>query len=406
MKQPSNPACNESKAPYFGASPENLGLQRLGHLINEKLETLAAADQYRKLVGPPKGVLDLSLNDYLGLAADDNFQNACRAQVGNLPVGSSSSRLVSGESAVLQDLEAAFSEFKNAESSLYFNSGYAANESVLPALASPECRIYSDSLNHASIIDGVRLSKLDKAQKHIYPHADYAALEQLLKGSSADYNILVTESLYSMDGDTADLRRLHELALRYRGVLLVDEAHSLGLYGTRGSGLISEYDIPHEHLISVNPCGKAMGTGGALVSGPTWFREYLINTARPLIFTTAASPWLVASLSVAIKFVAEMDAQRRWLRELSTHVHREISAMGYRTSPCASHIIPVIVGSNKQALRLSQMLFEKGIYAKAIRPPTVPENESRVRLSLNAGLSKSDVDTICSALRELKGEFV
>ncbi|MGE0172030.1 MAG: aminotransferase class I/II-fold pyridoxal phosphate-dependent enzyme [Oligoflexales bacterium] len=405
MQQPSNIPCSEGKTPLKSDALHNSGLQHLGKYLKDNLNKLRGLDQYRALATPPPNVVDLSHNDYLGLASDRSFQNACRHRTETLSVGSSSSRLISGESIQVQQLEATFSNFKGAECSLYFNSGYAANEAIVPALSSPVCNVFSDELNHASIIDGIRLCRIEKGQRHIYPHADYDVLETMLRDSKADYNLILTESLYSMDGDIVDLARLVDLAERYRGVLVIDEAHSLGLYGKSGSGLISEYKIPHELVISVNPCGKAMATGGAVICGPIWVREYLINTARPLIFTTAASPWLVASLSVAVDFISTMDRERSWLRQVSERVHKELIEWGFKTSSNASHIIPVIVGSNRKAVLLSQKLLDMGIYAKAIRPPTVPENKSRVRLSLSANLTASNVDQICSSFRSLKGEF-
>ena len=212
------------------------------------------------------GWLDLNHNDYLGLRDNNDWQTKVWQRCRALPIGAGGSRLLGGEFAIFQALEEQFAHCKNAPRALFFPSGYAANSSCVPALAKalPQAQFFSDQLNHASLIDGFRLAKIPATQRLIYPHLDYTALEQALSKSRADVNVIITESLFSMDGDTCDLARLYALAQHHRGVLLIDEAHAVGVRGSDGSGLIAEHDLDHNQLISVNTCGKALGSSGAI----------------------------------------------------------------------------------------------------------------------------------------------
>jgi 8-amino-7-oxononanoate synthase len=216
----------------------------------------------------------------------------------------------------------------------------------------------------------------------------------------AEINVLFTESLFSMDGDRADLSHMMELATKYRGVLVVDEAHAIGCYGEQGRGLTS--GLNHKCIISINTCGKALGVQGALVCGPQWFTEYLINKARPFIYSTAPSPWLAAALMVSLKYVARMDQERDRLQALSDQVRGELKRLGFDTGISQSHIIPVLCGSDRKALELGAALSEDQVIVKAIRPPTVPEGSSRLRLSLRADLTDAHVETLISAFRRLR----
>ncbi|MDE3270263.1 MAG: 8-amino-7-oxononanoate synthase [Pseudomonadota bacterium] len=356
--------------------------------ITARLRQIKAHDNYRSLRSPlsyPDGedFIDLSHNDYLSLRADKNWQAELWEHCRGLPCGAGGSRLLGGEFFALQELEAQFAEFKCAPAALYFNSGYAANEACLPALAVAleDSHFFSDARNHASIIDGFRLAKIPANKRTIYPHLDMNALEHGLRQSSAKLNVIITESIFSMDGDMCDLPLLMSLVARYRGLLVVDEAHAVGVRGERGAGLIEEQGIAHEQIISINTCGKALGVCGAFVCSPVWFKDYLINTARPFIFTTAPSPWIAAALSATLPRIQQLNFKRTQLRLFADHIRAELRAKGFDTGKSCTQIIPVLATSSTQALSWSKELARQGIIAPAIRPPTVAQ--PRLRLSVS-----------------------
>jgi 8-amino-7-oxononanoate synthase len=387
-------------SPALSDAPE--GWRSLKRHVDEELRLLEAHDAFRTLAyRGERNLIDLTTNDYLGLARSEEFQRTSWLRSEALPAGSSSSRLVGGDHPIFGELEAAFANYKGAETSLYFPSGYAANEGLAVALSFADIATFSDSLNHASIIDGIKVSKVDKSRRFVFPHLDYTSLESMLKKSPAEINLIFVESLFSMDGDLADLGKLADIAARNRGVLLVDEAHSLGCYGPGGNGFIAESGLSHEHLISINPCGKAYATSGALISGPRWLTDLLINKARSFIYTTGPSPRTAMAVLTSLAAVTKMDAERKQLKNHATILRRELQGLGYSTGPSNSHIIPVILGSNARALRGSKALLERGIFSKAIRPPTVPQGEARIRLSLRADITEEELGTICRAFKDI-----
>ena len=262
-----------------------------------------------------------------------------------------------------------------------------------------DTHFFSDQLNHASIIDGFRLAKIGQEKRTIYRHLDLDDLEKGLRVSSAKMNVIVTESLFSMDGDVCDLQRLADLALEYRGILLIDEAHAVGVRGENGAGLIAEKKINQGNLISVNTCGKALGVAGAFVCGPPWFIHYLINTARHFIYTTAPSPWLALALQESIDYVKTLTGRRQTLADYAGLVREGLAEVGLETGPTQSHIVPLIATDSRQALCWSDFLATKGIIARAIRPPTVPT--ARLRFSLHAGLQPHELEKLLLTLKKL-----
>ena len=380
-------------------------IEQLQRAITTQLQQRAARQQRRTLAAnrcAHTGWLDLNHNDYLGLRSNHSWQarvwQRCRA----LPVGAGGSRLLGGEFAIFQQLEQQFAQFKRAPRALFFPSGYAANSACVPALAQalPQARFFSDQLNHASLIDGFRLAKIPAPQKHIYPHLDYTALEQALSTSRAEVNVIISESLFSMDGDVCDLTKLCALAQRYRGVLLIDEAHAVGVRGSDGSGLLAEHKLDHTQLISVNTCGKALGSGGAFVCGPTWFIDYLINTARHFIYTTAPSPWLAVALQAALTHVQDNPQPRQHLAVLAQTLRERLRYAGFDIGTTCSHIIPLLVADAKRALHWAQQLAAEKVSVGAIRPPTVPV--PRLRLSLHAALDDVQVERLLHALHKTR----
>jgi 8-amino-7-oxononanoate synthase len=346
--------------------------------------------------------LDLTRNDYLGLRVDPVFQRKAATAINGLPAGGGASRLLGGEHPIFGQLEAAFARFKGSPSALYFSSGYAANQALAVTLSRFGARIFSDRLIHASTIDGIRLSGLPRSERVIYPHGDLDVLEKALRQSPAEYNLIFTESIFSMDGDESDLTGLMALADQYRGILVVDEAHAVGCCGPDGRGLAVAAELDLNRVIVIDTCGKALGVQGAVVHAPLWLRELLLNLARPFIYSTAPSPWLAAALRVSLQHVAKLEDRRRWLARSSRLLRDHLTELGFEV-PCGrSHIIPVICGDDERALQLATALTERGIRVMAARPPTVPEGTARLRLSLHTALRDRGLEKICRAFVEVR----
>lgn len=377
-------------------------METLAGLIQEKLATLDALHRRRRLqpLGSDSGI-DLTHNDYMGLREDHEFQARALAAAALWPAGAGASRLLGGEHKIYAEVEAAFAAWKGAASALYFPSGYAANEALMSALHLGDAVYFSDEWNHASLIDGMRLARLKPEQKRIFRHNDLEHLASLLQSCSAQLKIIVVESLYSMDGDLCPARDLTELAQRFQAVLIVDEAHALGVYGAHGEGWMHAEAVNPAHYISVNPCGKAMAGSGAFVCGPLWLREHLINSARSFIFTTGASPWMAAALLESVQTMKTMASERSIFHKRIERFHQHIEVLGFNKGSSVTHIIPIICGSEADALAAEVFCKKRGVLARAIRPPTVPEGSCRLRLSLHAGLSDADEQRIRDVLSEL-----
>ena len=317
---------------------------------------------------PPQGI-DLSSNDYLGLAAHPLIKERMAAAVCAEGAGSTGSRLLRGERACFTALEHRFAAFKGTERSLYFSSGYLANLAVLTTFPEAGDTIFSDERNHASLIDGARLSR---AKRVVFPH--------LRPDAVTETAFLVTESVFSMDGDLAPLEHYKKLG----AALIVDEAHAVGLYGDRGEGLVGGDGV----FVSINPAGKALGVAGAFVAGPAWAIEYLEQRARPFIFSTAAPPAVAAALDASLDLIAAEPERRERVRFLSRYLRDRLTEAGIAVPPGDSPIIPVIAGENERAVAIAAALQQAGFDVRAIRPPTVPPGTARLRISVNFGLSE------------------
>jgi 8-amino-7-oxononanoate synthase len=377
-------------------------MKTLAGLIQEKLATLDALQRRRRLrpLTDNRG-LDLTHNDYMGLRADPAFQRRALTAAAPWPAGSGASRLLGGEHRIYEEVEQAFAAWKGAASALYFPSGYAANEALMSALHLGDAVYFSDEWNHASLIDGMRLARLKPEQKRIFRHNDCQHLAQLLQECKAKLKLIVVESLYSMDGDLCPAQELRALAQQYEAVLIVDEAHALGVYGPEGEGWMAAAGVPHSEYISVNPCGKAMAGSGAFICGPAWLRDHLINTARSFIFTTGASPWAAAALGESVRTMKTLDEKRRDFQKRVVRVHEHLDALGFNKGASVTHIIPIILGLEADALRAEAFCQEREVLARAIRPPTVPEGSCRLRLSLHAGLTDAQEEHLKKVLSEL-----
>jgi 8-amino-7-oxononanoate synthase len=363
--------------------------------LREELKRLESGRQLRRLE-QVQGI-DLSSNDYLGLASDPRLKRAViRALEQGERAGSTGSRLLSGNAERWENLESEFAQYVGSEASLFFSSGYAANTGLLSAVLGPDDIVYSDNANHASIIDGIRLSK---ARKVIFPHLDLNFLEDRLRASPpGGHRFIVVESVFSMEGDRAPLREIAGLSERHGAELIVDEAHATGVFGPEGRGAIAEEARPPCVLASVHTCGKAFGSAGAFVACSEVLKQFLVNRARSFIFSTALPPYLAAQVSASINIVREADDLRARLHSLAAALQAQLRAQGWNTGNSASQIVPVILGSNELALATAARLQRACFAVRAIRPPSVPEGTSRLRLSLNARLSFEDLQRLTQAL--------
>ena len=359
------------------------------------LEALRERNQFRELASPPG--IQLSSNDYLGLSSHPGLKDAiARALEEDDRVSSTGSRLLSGNSERWEQLEQRFAEFVGTEAALYFPSGYAANIGLLSSILKDGDTVFSDSANHASLIDGIRLSR---ANRVIFPHADLGYLEESLRRTRGKgEKIIVVESVFSMDGDRAPLRELITLCERHGATLIVDEAHAIGVEGLGGRGLVHAIREGDHVLATVHTCGKALASMGAFVAGSRTLRDYLINHARTFIFTTALPPYCAAQIQEALSLSITADADRDHLCELSRHLRKRLKEAGFEIPRSNSQIIPLILGSNDAAVRFAAAMNAAGFAVRAIRPPSVPAGTSRLRLSLHSKLSFADMDAFTEAL--------
>lgn len=367
-------------------------------IFSEELERLKEQGNLRRMpeielagkwIETPAGkLLNLSSNDYLGLAVDESLREEFLGEVcwKSAPLSSSSSRLLTGNYPVYRRVEALLANLYQAEAALFFSSGYHMNTGILPAVTDSNTLILADKLVHASIIDGIRLS----AAKCIrYRHQDYRQLESLLEKYHQMYGriIIVTESIFSMDGDVAPLNRLVELKKKYASVMLyVDEAHAVGARGKNGLGVAEEFGCIKDIDFLCGTMGKALASMGAYVICNRVIREYLVNKMRTLIFTTALPPLQMEWTEFLLKKIPDLNDRRTWLEEASASLRRVLSAHGF-ASPSASHILPMIIGASQDTILKAEDMQRKGFYVLPVRPPTVPEGTSRLRISLTAAIS-------------------
>ncbi|WP_303010158.1 8-amino-7-oxononanoate synthase [uncultured Bacteroides sp.] len=377
--------------------------------INQELLVLKEKENYRSL--PPlvhqgrevvlhgQRMLNLSSNDYLGLAGSlylrEEFLKTITPET-FLP-SSSSSRLLTGNFSVYRKTERQLADMFGTESALIFNSGYHANTGILPAVCNDRTLILADKLVHASLIDGIRLS----SAKYIrYRHNDLSQLGRLVDENHGKYEktIIVTESIFSMDGDQADLRALVRLKRDYPDVLLyVDEAHAFGVRGDKGLGCAEEQGCIHDIDFLVGTFGKACASTGAYIVCPQTVREYLVNKMRTFIFTTALPPINIQWTSWILENLPAFRDKRNHLAKISLKLKEALIAKGY-ACPSASHIVPMIAGTSRNAVRKAEELQRKGFYALPVRPPTVPEGTSRIRFSLTADITENEIDELIKAI--------
>lgn len=368
--------------------------------VEAELASLAVLDQLRTL-GTIRGV-NLISNNYLGLATDPRLREAVASALAEgLPVCSTGSRLLSGNAEIWGELESEIAQFMRSESALYFNSGYSANVGLLSALIQPGDIVFSDSANHASIIDGLRLAG---ARKVIYPHLDMDSLERELQKNFAasTQRFIVSESIFSMDGDRAPIANLVALAEKYGAELIIDEAHATGVAGPQGRGLAAASGLADRVLITVHPCGKALASMGCFVCCSENLKQYLVNRARTFIFSTALPPYMAAQVRAAIRIAAVADRERSDLAAFATFLRHKLRDAGFDIGYGDTHIVPVFLGQNERAVRFAALLNEAGFAVRPIRPPSVPAGTSRLRLSLNAKLTAALLARFADALVSIR----
>ncbi|WP_042299337.1 8-amino-7-oxononanoate synthase [Paraburkholderia kururiensis] len=351
-----------------------------------------------------RDMIGFASNDYLGLAAHPQLVAAIAKGAQRYGAGSGGSHLLGGHSrahAQLEDDLAAFAGgFVDAPRALYFSTGYMANLAVLTALAGRGTTLFSDALNHASLIDGARLSRADV---QIYPHADVEALSAMLDASDAQTKLIVTDSVFSMDGDVAPLAPLLALAERHGAWLVVDDAHGFGVLGPQGRGAVAQAALRSPHLVCVGTLGKAAGVSGAFVAAHATVIEWLVQRARPYIFTTASAPAVAHAVSASLKIIAgdEGDERRAHLHALIERARALLKQTCWLPVDSHTAVQPLIIGANDAALDMAAALEREGLWVPAIRPPTVPAGTSRLRISLSAGHSHDDLDRLEAALLRL-----
>ncbi len=355
-----------------------------------------------------KAMLAFCSNDYLGLAAHPKVVAALQQGADLYGVGSGASHLISGHSrahAILEDRLAEFLSPHLVEArALYFCTGYMANLAVLSGLAAvsgKQTALFSESLNHASLIDGAKLSR---AQLQVYPHGDVSALRAMLAASTAPTKIVVSDSVFSMDGNLAPIPALLALCEEFDAWLVIDDAHGFGALGAHGRGVLEYFDLRSPNLVYMGTLGKSAGVGGAFVAAHAKVSEWLVNKARPYIYTTAAPPALAHALLTSLEIIQgeEGDARRAHLQNLIAQLRRDLQLKRWTLMPSDTAIQPILIGDNAASLQAAASLYEQGLWVPAIRPPTVPDGTARLRITLSAAHTAEDVAQLIEAVNGLE----
>jgi 8-amino-7-oxononanoate synthase len=345
--------------------------------------------------------INFASNDYLNLSGHPEIVKAAVNSLNKYGFGSGASRLLSGTYASHERLEKRIAKFKKTEASLVFNTGYAANTGIIPVLAEEGSLIFSDELNHASIVDGIRLSK---GGVMIYKHKDVDCLEALLKRTSSENlikrKIIITDTVFSMDGDIAPLRDLIRISEKYNALLMIDDAHGTGVVGKTGRGGLEHFGIKADNVIQMGTLSKALGCFGAFVAGKKDLISLLVNRSRSFIYSTSLPP---AVAEAGIKAIDILDSRsvklRKRLWKNRERLHEGLQELGFDTLGSETPIIPVLIGGVDSTLKTGEYLFRNKIFAPAIRPPTVPEGKCRIRVTVTAGHTDKDIDQVLEVMK-------
>ena len=363
--------------------------------------------QRRTVEGPQEAVLTVNgqkilafaSNDYLGLANHPDLVLAAHEALDRFGLGAGASALISGHSEPVAALETELAQWLGYERVLHFSTGYMANLGIIPALVGSDAAVFSDALNHACLIDGIRLSRADAV--NIYAHGDMAQLKDALMHAQASEKWIITDAVFSMDGDLAPLKAIVALAEQYDAQVLVDDAHGFGVLGEEGRGTLSHLGIRSPRVIYMATLGKAAGVYGAFVAASTHVIEWLMQRARTYIFTTGTPPVLAAACLASLRRIRKDEYRRQRLRELGVRLQVGLKGLPWVALPSVSAIHPLVLGDNFSVTRMADALRDRGIWVPAIRPPTVPEGAARLRISLSANHSEEQVDELLAALRIL-----
>jgi len=369
------------------AERARVGLQRKRRLLQSPQDAYLQADGQR--------LLSFASNDYLGLANHPDLILALQNAAAEAGVGGGASHLITGHHQLHHDAEQALASFVGLPAGLLFSTGYMANMGVVAALLGRNDAIFADKLNHASLNDAAVLSR---AELNRYAHQDLAQLEKMLATSAAPRKLVIVDAVFSMDGDIAPVPELLQLCEQYDAYLLLDDAHGFGVLGHQGRGILSHFNMASPRIIYMATLGKAAGVAGAFVAGDETIIEYLIQSAKTYIYTTASPPALAAALVTAVDVMQKDEARHQHLRNLIAYFKENLSLKKWHLMPSDTAIQPIVVGSNEAALGLSEYLLELGILVPAIRPPTVPKNTARLRISLSAAHRLDDVKLLIEHL--------
>lgn len=341
-------------------------------------------------------MINFCSNDYLGLSKHPRLQQQAVAFTKRYGTSSTASRLICGTYDCFESVESKLAGLKETESVLILNSGFQANVSIIPVLVDSQSLILSDRLNHNSIIQGIRLAG---CQKTLYDHNNLGHLGQLLEDSrDKPYSriLIVTESVFSMDGDRCDVDGLIKLADTYQALLVIDEAHATGVVGPRGMGLTAGKNVD----VTIGTFGKALGSFGAYIAGSKQITDYLVNCCSGFVYTTALPPPVIGSIDAALDLVPGMEKERKTLHENAAFFRENLQRIGYDTGNSTTQIVPIIIGNEEETLALSDRLEKNGFLATAIRPPTVPRGHSRIRIALSAAHTRQQVEELIEVFRE------
>lgn len=351
-----------------------------------------------------RSLLNLASNDYLGLKMDPRLVKAAGAAARKWGMGSGASRLVSGTTELHERVEQKLARFHSTESALTFSSGYAAGVGVIQALAGRPDRIYIDRHCHACLYDGARASG---ARIERFRHNDQGHLESLLAKHSTHQGkaLVVADTVFSMDGDRAPLKDIARICHKHGALFLADEAHAVGVLGPHGRGLAAELGLGENDVLVMGTLSKAFGVAGAYIAGPEKVRDYLINTCRSFIYSTAPPPPLLGAIEKSLEIIETADEQRKRLLAMAERLRAFLKRRGIETLQSSTQIVPAVVGKVERAADLSESLLRQGIFSPPIRPPTVPRGTGRVRFSLTAALSEDDFEFLLQALEKALQNF-
>ncbi len=384
--------------PFATMAPDDFeaGLAALDHAGTRRSRRVVQAIDGARLRVDGQWLLSFSSNDYLGLSQHPAAVEAAQRAAAQYGVGAGASPLVNGHSAAHEALERELADFVGLPRALYFGAGYLANVGVVPALVGRGDAVFSDALNHACLIDGARLAR---AAIHVYSHNDVALLDRLLGASTARRKLVLTDAVFSMDGDIAPVPQLLDLCERHDALLLIDDAHGFGVLGPQGRGTAAHFGVRSPRLIYMATLGKAAGVAGAFVAGPAAAVEWLLQRSRTYIFATAAPAMIIEALRANLRVIETQSWRREHLGLLNEQLRDGLAGLPWQLLPSSTAIQPIIVGGNQAVLEAAAALRAQGLWVPAIRPPTVPPGLARLRISLSAAHSQADVAQLVTALQ-------